>query len=286
MLHPASNKKSITSGQPGQIAVIILLIMGVLVVLVLSFASRTAQEVQLSGQEQDSTRVFNAAETGVEQALSDSDYFATADSIGSTGDLPVTNAPDNTTATFNITRQDGLQTRITQGSSATVFLDQFPVNNLYFDLNWAKEAACNQRASIIVAVYYEDPVGVNKVFYDAMKPNCNPSDGTYDSNKAIGFRTQGVDPINGDYEQRTRIDLTSLMGKKKTMARIKALYADADISITTSGITAQAYEIRSEARDTTDPTGGEKSAIRVTRTRPAPPVIFDYSLYSGGSLDK
>ena len=36
----------------------------------LSLASRTTQELFLSGQEADSARVFNAAEVGIEEALS------------------------------------------------------------------------------------------------------------------------------------------------------------------------------------------------------------------------
>jgi hypothetical protein len=67
------------------------------------------------------------------------------------------------------------------------------------------------------------------------------------------------------------------------MVRIKALYADADVSVT--GVPAQAYNIRSEATDGSD-SNGEKSAIQVTRTKPAPPLVLDYAVYSGGSLEK
>ena len=51
--------------QSGQIAVIVFLIMAILLVVGLSLATRTSQEIELAGQQEDTTRVFNAAETGV-----------------------------------------------------------------------------------------------------------------------------------------------------------------------------------------------------------------------------
>ena len=273
-------KRTRIAGQPGQIAVVVLLLMAVILVLGLSVASRTTQEIQLSDQEQDSTRVFNAAETGIEEALSNSTNFTTAD--GGTpvqGSISNLSSTDGISGNYTITRQDGLQTKIVQGSSATVFLDQF--GGTYFDIDWAKEASCNSRASLIYSIFYTEG-GVEKVQYEAVKPNCNPTDGTYDSNKAIGFRTIGVDPISGDYKQRVRVDLSAVPGTKK-LVRIKALYADADVSIT--GVPAQAYDIRSEAQDVNGTTG-EKSAIKVIKTKPAPPMVLDYSVYSGGDLQK
>lgn len=274
-------RKTKIAGQPGQIAVVVLLMMAVLLVLGLSIASRTTQEIQLSDQEQDSTRVFNAAETGIEEALSNTTNFTQADT-GTTVQGNISNLPsaDSITGNYTVTRQDGLQTKIVQGASATVFLDQFTGSS--FNIDWAKEAACNSRASIIYSVHYNEG-GVEKVQYEAFKPVCNPSDGTYDINKAQGFSTTGVTALNsGEYKQRVSVNIAAIPGTKK-MVRIKALYADADISI--SGVPAQAYNIRSEASDVSD-TNGEKSAIQVTRTKPAPPMVLDYAVYSGGDLQK
>jgi Tfp pilus assembly protein PilX len=253
--------------------------MAVLLVLGLSIASRTTQEIQLSDQEQDSTRVFNAAETGIEEALSNTTNFTQADG-GTTVNGIISNLNDTTiTGNYTVTRQDGLQTKIVQGASATIFLDQ--LGGTSFDVDWAKEAACNSRASLVYSIHYNE-AGTEKVQYEAVKPNCNPVDGTYDINKAVGFSTTGVTAISGDYKQRLRIDLAGIPGTKK-MVRIKALYADADVSVT--GVPAQAYNIRSEATDGSD-SNGEKSAIQVTRTKPAPPLVLDYAVYSGGSLEK
>lgn len=262
------------SGQPGQIAVVVLLIMAALLVLGLSVASRTTQEIELSDQEQDSTRVFNAAETGIEEALSDTTHFTTADG-GTTVQNSISNlSPSaNVTGSYTITRQDGLQTKVIQGSTATVFLDQFSGSS--FDISWAKEANCDSRASIIYSINYNEG-GTEKVQYQAIKPNCVG----YNLSKAPGF-TNAADG-SGGYYHKTTVNLSAIPGTKK-MVRIKPVYADADISI--SSVPAQAYDIRSEATDTSE-SNGEKSAIQVTRTKPAPPAIFDYAIYSGGDLQK
>jgi Tfp pilus assembly protein PilX len=267
------------SGQPGQIAVVILLIMAVLLVLGLSLAARTTQEIQLSGQEQDSTRVFNAAETGVEKALSDTTYFSEAESTGSktidfnTGDLPT-----GLTANVTITPQSGLTTYVNEGASATI---QLAGASPTLSINWSKrstETTCNSRAALIVALYYTD-AGVDKVQYTPVKPNCG-----YDAARAVGFsETNVVTNGAGDYNH-TFTFAVSVPNPK--LARIKPLYAGTDLNIT--GVSnAQAFDIRSEASE--DPTGQttvEKSAIQVTRTKPAPPTVLEYAVYSGGSLIK
>ncbi len=271
------------SGQPGQIAVVILLIMAVFLVLGLSLAARTTQEIQLSGQEQDSTRVFNAAETGVEKALSNNDYFTQAETSGPYQSSDV-NAPSGIDANFTITAQSGLTTNISEGSSATVHLQDSGASS--FTLKWAKNGeACNNRASIIIALYYEN--GGSQVQYVPIKPNCSG----YDAGKAAGFSTTGVteESPSNPYTQSYTVSFTSFGIPDASMrfARIKPLYASTDITVSGVGLT-QAFDIRSEAAEeaAVGQATVEKSAIQVTRTKPAPPVVLEYALYSGGSLIK
>ncbi|MBP7768387.1 pilus assembly PilX N-terminal domain-containing protein [Candidatus Woesebacteria bacterium] len=273
---------TLVSGQPGQVAVVVLLIMAVMLVVVYSLATRTTEEINLSGQEQDSTRVFNAAETGVEQALSESkNYFATVDANGSaTGAVDSSQLPANTSATFSITAQTGLITKIVQGSTATVFVEPTSTSmTIYWS---ASTQACNAKASLIFAIYYD----TNKVAYEAVKPNCVG----YDAAKATGFNKDMVSAgswASGNgltLQQRYILQLPTATYPNHTMVRITAVYADADISI--SGVDSQAYEIKSEATSISDGASAERSAIKVVRTRPAPPQVFGYSVYSGGSLAK
>lgn len=277
----SSTRRGNISGQPGQIAVVILLIMAVLLVLGLSLAARTTQEIQLSGQEQDSTRVFNAAETGVEVALSQSSNFTEAESAGSkTLTLDSGELPTGIEGTVTITEQSGLTTFVNEGASATVQLENSGASSITID--WSKrvtETTCAARAALVIALYYTE-AGTDKVQYYPIKPNCG-----YDANKAVGFSESGVTALgSGDYNHRYVLNLASIPSPK--LARIKPLYAGTDLNV--SGInTTQAFDIRSEAAETADgqPTV-EKSAIQVTRTKPAPPTVLEYALYSGDSLIK
>ncbi len=267
-------------GHPGQIAVVILLIMAVLLVLGLSLASRTSQEIQLSGQQQDSTRVFNAAETGVEKALSDTTYFSDAESYGSkTVTLDAADLPTGLTGNITITPQSGLNTYVNEGASATIQL--LNAGQPTLRINWSKrstETSCNSRAALIIALYYNEG-GEDKVQYTPIKPSCG-----YDSTRAVGFSDASVQSnTSGDYNHS--YDFPVVVPNPK-LVRIKPLYTGTDLNV--SGIsTAQAFDIRSEASE--DPTGQttvEKSAIQVTRTKPAPPTVLEYALYSGDTLIK
>jgi hypothetical protein len=255
--------------------------MAVLLVLGLSLAARTNQEIQLSGQEQDSTRVFNAAETGVEKALSDNQYFLDAESSGtSTVTLNSGELPDGINANVSITRQSGLTTYVNEGASATVQLEGSGAQNVV--VTWSKDSeACDSRAAIIISLYYNDGVS-DKVRYYPIKPSCSG----YSATKAIGFSTAGVrDNVPGDYNHDYTLALAGIANPK--LARIKPLYAGTDISVSGVNLT-QAFDIRSEAAENVGEgqTTVEKSAIQVTRTKPAPPTVLEYSLYSGGSLVK
>src|SRR5258708_19174487 len=102
-----------TRHQSGQIGIIIILIMVVLLTVGLSLAARSSREVTLSTQEAESTRTFNAAEAGVEQAMSGGFAF-TGDVLPSTAaNVPGANSQVN----YTVTKVHTLQTRLFQGVS-------------------------------------------------------------------------------------------------------------------------------------------------------------------------
>ena len=76
------------------------------------------------------------------------------------------------------------------------------------------------------------------------------------------------------------------------MLRITAVYAGTQLLVSSADGIVQAHDVTVRARDTADAigsTGGtssEERAIQVTRTVPAPPMVLDYAVYSGGTLNK
>ncbi len=250
-----------SSSQSGQIAIIVLLIMVVLLIVGLSLARRTSEEILLSGQVEDTTRVFNAAETGVEDALSN---------IAQNNLDPKNNISVGTDVQYSYRinqeqelRRDGLE----RNQVATVDLSTSPSS---FTIQWAKNTTCTDRAAIIVSVYYDSGASV---YHEALKPSCLPAD------KGTGFT-----PVNAALDGGYYHKFTISVGSNPVFARIRPLYAATDLLVTGAG--QQQYVIRSEGTEQ-DPDGrSEQRAIEVTRTKPAPPAVFDYALYSGGDLSK
>lgn len=248
--------------QSGQIAIVILLIMVVLLTVGLSLASRTTQEVFLSQQEAESTRVFNAAESGIENALSQ-------DFSGISVETPLTDIGiDNVSVNTIIFPQDVLETQITEGSTVHLDLAGLPAG-APITIEWSKELNCNLSASIITSTYY-DVAGITKVEHEAFGPNspCPPPRDLDD------FETSSFGFSGYAYRYTVNIPANALY------MRIKAVYNDTPLRVTGAGA-SQFFVIRSEADNDL---GDENRAIEVGRSLSTGPSFMDYAVYSGGAL--
>lgn len=252
-------KEPLATAQSGQVAVVVLLIMVVLLTIGLSIATRTTQEIFLSQQEAESSRVFNAAETGVEDALSQ-DFESLSGSYADT----VTTV-DDVTVNYTISPSSTLETRITEGLSAMVNLEQAVSGDL--TVLWARESACNSRASLIFSVYYLSG-GVVRVRHVAAGPNC----------RSDGFQVASNINIDG-YTLRYALPVTT----NDLFVRIKAVYNDTHFRVTGTNLPDQFYQVRSEA---SNDLGDEQRTIQVTRTLSVAPSIMDYAVYSGSTILK
>lgn len=244
----------------GQVAIVILLIMVVLLTVGLSLASRTTQEVFLSQQEAESARVFNAAEVGVEDALSQ-DF----DSITSTVTLNPTTVSDVSTTT-TIQPTDTLETQVVEGAAVHLDLNGVPVGS-NVTVQWSRENGCV--ASILMSTYYYDTLGDTKVIHDAFGPaGCR----TDDFAEITSFLSSGYYYTN---------NITLQAGWTPLFARIRPVYADTALRVSGVSFPTQFYVIRSEADNTL---GEENRTVEVGRTLSAAPSFMDYALYSGADI--
>lgn len=269
------------SGQPGQVAVVVLLIMAALLIIVLNYASRTTDQVFLSGQQQDSTRVFNAAESGVEEALS---QFQ-GDQAPLPGDLTGTISDIELEYKLDPQSNELRLANLSEGMTATVYLTG--ENSLTID--WSGASTCNSRASLILALYYEQG-GDTKTIYTPVRPSCY-SNGQ-ESNGFVNATTTRESGTPTYYQSHEwDIEALGVPSGSSVLARITAVYASTSLRVT--GVSSvQAHDVTVRASDTDDAIGAtgtfssEERAIQVTRTIPAPPMVLDYAVYSGGSLTK
>lgn len=253
--------------QQGQIGVIVLLIMVVLLTIGLSVASRTTQDLFLSQQGSDTVRVFNAAELGVEAALSNSFTFT-----GDTYDPAETTVANGAAAVdYKIDKVYQLETRTFQGVSVKVDVTGATTGNSLL-VQWSRENDCTSErpASLLVSIFYVQS-GRKKVRYVNLG-GCN----THSDNFTLGSTIN----TNG-YRRQATVALQT--GDR--IVRIKPIYNDTHIRVAGQGWTmpVQYYHIRSVARNTK---GNETRVIEVNRTLPNAPALFDFTVFSGGGLRK
>ena len=252
------------NSQAGQVGVIILLTMTGMLAVGLSVASRTTEESLLTGKEAESTRVFNAAEQGVEEALSseldfDGDVFSgSIDSIYGLG------------VDYTIQKSNVLETRIFEGVSVGVDVTGASDGNV-LRIDWSKTDDCDNDtpASLIASIYYDDG-GTTRVRHEALGA-CDHSD---------GFELASSIDQDG---YRRRYDLPLQTGD--FLIRLKSVYNDTHIKVSSSDFTmpVQQYVVRSQADNEES---DETRIVEVNRTINSAPSILDYAVYSGDSLNK
>lgn len=267
----------------GYIVVVVLLLTAVLLMLGLSMAARTTEQVYLSSQEADSTRVFNAAESGIEEALYQLDSGSvTTDQIANlqNGVYEALEGGLNESA-INVegTKPETISNlSVKQGESITV-----PVGAEDPVFTWRAPADCASAPGLIVTLYTRQNNGT--AYHTSYYPKTGPneSDECHTSLGQAATYAAGTPATNS---------ITLSLSNFATPApatpvyyRITPLYADITfLSIQNSG----AVEIVSTATDDIDEnaTTNEQRRIKVIRTEPAPPSIFDYAVFSGGELVK
>ncbi len=242
--------------QSGQVAVVVLLVMVVLLTIGLSLATRTTQELFLSDQQADSVRVFNAAETGVEEALS------------TVAEGQHTLSIDGVDVTFDVQGSSLLETRITEGASLHLNLSGY---NGDITFEWATEDVCSDRASLVAHIFYDD-AGTTRSLTIPFGPDCDGQpDNFIDANTLSG----------SPYYHRYQISSADLPVNPLFM-RVRSVYADTNILVEGDiGFPTQYHIISSSA---THNEGDEERNIEVSRTLPAGPAYMDYALYSGAAI--
>lgn len=247
--------------QSGQIGVIILLLMVVMLTIGLSLASRSSQDLFLASQQAESTRVFNAAEAGIEEALSTDLSFEGDTFSGSVGTISETNVD------YVIRKVNELETRLFQGVAVMIDLSGTRTNPENINIDWSKTSS--NPASLIMAVYYDD-AGTTRVRHY----------GLASINRGDGFLSAASGNFGG-YLYRT----TFVVQPTDRFIRIWPVYNDTHLKVAGDGWTmpVQYYNVRSEA---TNENGEETRVVEVNRTLSTAPSIMDYAVFSGTTLTK
>jgi Tfp pilus assembly protein PilX len=252
----------------GQVGLLLLVIMGVVVALVMSVASRSLSDTVLSRQERESSAAFSVAETGVENALN-----ALRQGNVQEGVVTLPTSLGLVTGQYEVTSTTTYGLYVSEGESAHLDLSSYVPT---LTISWTRIAdnaenitTCSEGSGLSPAAIEVSALSattVNRVYYNPA--GCNPG-----SNGFTGS-------ISGGSEYRSMV-ASYAVPVGTTMIRIKPIYAGATISVTGSGLTDQLYLIQSRA------TGGDaRKEIEVKRGLDAPPSIFDYAVFTAGTIVK
>lgn len=259
--------------ESGQIGLLMLVVMGVLVTLSLSVATRSLSDVVTSRQDREDSAVFNVAEQGIERGLYDV-YTGTPPS----GPQSISDSQGFAQGSYEVLQSNSYVITVGEGEVAEV--DLLGWNGGDFDIRWVKrgtgeEVACGNASSgnapaAIEVIILRTSNNLQHLYYNSYGCNLTSSN---------SFQVAS----NTDPNYLSRQTLNGL-GDNIVSIRIRPIYNAATISVTggTFAIPAQQYIVQSKA------TGGDaQTNIEAKRSNSYAPSIFDFAVFSyGGSLLK
>jgi type II secretory pathway pseudopilin PulG len=254
----------------GQVGLILLIVMGVVIALAMSLASRSLSDTVLSRQEQESSVAFRLAESGIESALNSirTGSVPSNSTVQTSGIFSATYGVESLTSYALFVREGEIANLDLEGSdvSAPLLISWTKLSDQGENKTTCADGSGNAPAALeVVAIKSDGTVAFN--YY-------NPYDCVVSGNNFSDESELGDDPY------RSQVSYTVPANTK--YLRLRPLYADATIAVAGAGITeTQLYVIQSTAT-----CGDAKKDIEVKRGLEAPPSIFDFALFSGTTIIK
>lgn len=260
--------------ESGQILLITLLVVSVAVTIVLSLVGRATTDVAISNQIIESSRAFNAAEAGIEQALKTG--AATSGSV--TGG-----------ASYTVTKTDiggsagvfAFPNKTTRGQSETVWLAGQDGANPYvgasFDVCWSSEPTT---PAMVISIVYKTAAGSYRIARAAFDPDLTR--GASNNFSPVGATSGGCGDSLTTYKQTvTFASLGVGSGDTVLLARITPLYSDSRIEINTQSV----LPLQGSRFESTSTLGsGVTRKVVVFQLYRSPPSVFDNVIYSQGDF--
>lgn len=257
----------------GQVGLLLLVVLGLVIAIVLSIASRSLSDVVLSRQERENSAAFELAEQGVEEAL-----LSIGSGAGAVGGV-VEDSTGVISGQYQISEQDSLDFYLKAGEQAEIDLSTYSGTEV--ELQWTRDGdneedvSCssegdgNAPASIeIIAI--QNNGDVIREYYNGY--NC--------SVLSNGFSNSTLAGSNG-FVSRVVYSLPAGANQTRVM-RVKPYYSGATLqAVGAGGLPLQMYLIEASAQ------GGEADKeIKVKRLRDSAGSVFDYALFSGTTIVK
>lgn len=256
--------------QSGQIALIVLLIMGITLVIAVSLAQRTTEDVALTTKQAETTKVFSAAQSGAEQVLTQVLIALRRGDAVLTGPQTVVGTNDSEVAVTVDEASEFVQP-LDEGETYQVSLIDPSTTSVTIEWGDANNPNCASEASLLIAVY---------------NTNGPTTEVSYSGYYPVGCSGPGSDgfapaPSGGTAPRRNAFTYTKQAGDQ--FLRIMPVYNSTNLFV--SGAGAQQYAITANAQNLLGE-DAESRVIQVTTSDLQPPPFLDYAVYSGTTIDK
>ncbi|MBM4401770.1 MAG: hypothetical protein FJ044_00800 [Candidatus Cloacimonetes bacterium] len=272
----------------GSILLPILLVSTIALAMALAVASRSLKGLKTTGETEESSTAYSAAEAGIEQALYSIETTGSASDITS----PVAVGAGGYIKELTVTQSGGGPNYLVEGAVAKDDVVELKLNGYTgstLSIYWADSSDSQQvplpiqnLASLVITyVYGNPPYSIKKAAV-----NC-------DTSRSNGFANAGTG-ITIDIEGQTvqmycgynfcvnnSCDAIIPSGAAPQIIRLRPMYNKAGILVqaeTGTSLPSQMLTIKS-----TGQAGKTERTVEVTRSKPSLPAIFDFVLFSGSS---
>lgn len=254
--------------QRGQVGIIVLLLAAVVLVIGLTVANRTVRESQSTVQQEDSARVFNTAEAGIEEALNN--IFQFEKGLGTLSDQLNLTGMD-TLNQVNIESLSNFSGYLRQGEILGLNVVSGETGNITID--WSTTNCAQGASNLLLSIYYNNGGSYQSNHYAV--GNCP----RFDDQNLIG-----VTNISTNYRFRHTLAISG-SNNQNAFVRIMPIESDTDLSINAASnlLSDVQYNITSAAQNQS---GTSAKTLEVTQSSPAAPSFMDFALLSGGTLNK
>ena len=254
--------------ETGQVALIVLLVMVVMLTLGIAVAQRGVTDVRIAQQEEDSARAFQAAEAGIEEALSTL--------VGGSGSFGEDTSYDVTVGQA--------------GSSGFVFGQPVAAGEVVY-VNLAGASPGMNRLDVYFMEIGKDDCDVTPAAVEVMILS-SPGGNTRVRREGFDISSRGnnFDQVTkGNYSfegvsfcAKATVNLTG----NDQQVRIRPLYNRAVVGVDPQPANATLPNQYLQVESVGQTEAGVTRAVTVKRSEPQLPPIFDYALFSGGGIIK
>lgn len=261
----------------GQILILVLLIVVVALAVGLSVASRNIVNLRTSTQTKESQRAFSAAEGGVEDVLSQLSTLSSDPAVMTASGKTVPVQVGDLSATVIVKGSSVYESKVELGDVGQIDLNTFTGAQVQVD--WAKGNVENSN---------DGPASIEITEINSPAPYTQTR--WYFQGKARADETLGSIPAGSStsctpsagYQKCILIS----MNASPVLLRVKPFWANTTIKVAAVGaipLPIQTYDISSSS----SANAGVTRKVQVSRTAlPMMPAVFDYSVFSEGSIIK